>query len=644
MHRYAFGYSLYAWQMFAMARCFLFLLLIANVALLPAQVDTSLVLSEVTVTASRFRAGQLGNQVLEIDSSSLVLSPSRNLADVLQQHTTVFIKSYGLGSLATSSIRGAGASHTAIVWNGFQIRSPMLGQLDLALLPAVFIDEAQVQFGGNSALWGSGAVGGVIQLDNKIRFDQGWRLSLQNQTGSFGQWHHDARVHFSNHNFASTTRIFHQTAKNDFPYRIRPDAPERRQSNAAFRQTGILQENRIKLSPRQQVGVRLWLQRAGREIPPTTTQSFSVAEQEDEALRATLDWQYLGDQIIWQARTGIFGESIHFRDSIGGVDARSHSWTSISEAEGQWQLNAEHSFNFGINYTHTTGTADGYSDGKVQNQTALFVAHHWENQSGLRTRLSLRQGLADGAFLPIIPALGIEQDVTPWLLAKASVTRNYRLPTFNDLYWNPGGNPDLKPEDGWSQELGLESHFQTKTGKLSYSVTAFNRNIRDWIMWQPGDFFWSPQNVAKVWSRGLEQRLNYQSKINNIQFKISAGYDWIRSTNQQINREAAIGKQLIYVPDYQAFGNVSLTWQGVHIAYQHQYVGEVFTRSDNTAWLPAYQLGFLDLRYRADWQKFSGSLFFRVNNLWDAEYRAIENRRMPGRSFQAGFSFDFKQK
>jgi iron complex outermembrane receptor protein len=156
--------------------------------------------------------------------------------------------------------------------------------------------------------------------------------------------------------------------------------------------------------------------------------------------------------------------------------------------------------------------------------------------------------------------------------------------------------------------------------------------------------FWSPQNVAKVWSRGLEQRLNYQLAINNIQLAISTGYDWIRSTNQQINREAAIGKQLIYVPEHQAFGNVSLTWRGVHIGYQHQYTGEVFTRSDNSQSLPAYQLGFLDLRYNARWQTFGGSLFVRVNNLWDVEYRAIENRRMPGRSFQAGVRFDFKQR
>ena len=72
-----------------------------------------------------------------------------NLAGLLADNSVVFIKSYGRGGLATASFRGTAASHTQVLWNGFQITSPMLGQVDLSLVPAVFFDEAKLQYGGS---------------------------------------------------------------------------------------------------------------------------------------------------------------------------------------------------------------------------------------------------------------------------------------------------------------------------------------------------------------------------------------------------------------------------------------------------------------------------------------------------------------
>lgn len=615
-----------------MARFAIFWLFLLAYTGAPAQADTTLALETVTITASRFRQTPIGHQVITLDSSRLQAIPSLSIADLLQQNTGIFIKSYGLGSLATSSIRGASAQHTAVIWNGFPIQSPMLGQLDLALLPVSFTDEVQVQYGGNGAIWGSGAVGGVLQLNNKLPYDKGLQIRYNSQIGSFAQFHNDVKFGFSNSKFATSTRLLHQTAENNFPYRVTPDAPEKRQQNAGFQQIAILQENRFQIKSNQHLNVRLWLSKAQQEIPPTTTQNFSAAKQDNEFLRTTLDWQWTEKQWIVQARTGVFYDFIHYQDSIAGINSPSHSWTSISEAEAQWNLNAQNHIHFGINHTFAKGEADGYPEGQQQRQSAIFAAYRWQ-VSTWRSQLSLRQGFANH---DLIPSVGLEHDITKWFLIKANITKNFRLPTLNDLYWQPGGNLNLQSENGWAEELTVQAHWKSKHWTFAYSITGFNRNVDNWILWVPGDSYWSPQNISEVWSRGLEQRLNFKFQISNFKFDLSGGYDLIRSTQQHASTAANLNKQLIYVPEQQAFGRLAIQFHDLALSYQHQYTGSVFTRSDNLASLPQYQLGYLYARYGLTFKKIQSNIFLQINNLWDAEYRVIERRRMPGRNFQLG--------
>ncbi|MDV7399099.1 TonB-dependent receptor, partial [Arthrospira platensis SPKY1] len=87
----------------------------------------------------------------------------------------------------------------------------------------------------------------------------------------------------------------------------------------------------------------------------------------------------------------------------------------------------------------------------------------------------LRQELVDGAFTPIAPSLGLERPLTNWLSLKARFSRNYRLPTFNDLYWQPGGNPDLLAESGWSQEATAAARIKIRRQQWQLSLTGFNR-------------------------------------------------------------------------------------------------------------------------------------------------------------------------
>ncbi|MDZ7776138.1 MAG: TonB-dependent receptor [Bacteroidales bacterium] len=93
---------------------------------------------------------------------------------------------------------------------------------------------------------------------------------------------------------------------------------------------------------------------------------------------------------------------------------------------------------------------------------------------------------------------------------KGNVSRNYRLPTLNDLYWQPGGDPELLPERGFTLETGLKYLSQKRNGwHGGAEITWFRNDISNWIAWQPDGImsYWTPKNITEVLSQGIEAQL-----------------------------------------------------------------------------------------------------------------------------------------
>ena len=103
------------------------------------------------------------------------------------------------------------------------------------------------------------------------------------------------------------------------------------------------------------------------------------------------------------------------------------------------------------------------------------------------------------------------------MVLKASVARNYRYPTLNDRYYQPGGNPDLRPEHGFTYDggisfaLGGEAEGYTLRGE----ATLFDSHIDDWILWvQARRGYWTPRNVRKVHNYGAETKVDASVRLS----------------------------------------------------------------------------------------------------------------------------------
>lgn len=609
------------------------------------QLDTILALREVEISAEKIRKQPVGAQIKKWKSEDITELPVQNIGDLMSTESGTFIKSYGSGSLATSSIRGGSAGHTLVLWNGFSLQSPILGLLDLSLLPLNSVEEISFQKGGNSAIWGSGAIGGVIAMNNQPNFGMYRSLDVKSTFGSFGNYNQEVKFGYGGLRVYGVTKIFHQQGKNDFKYFIAPGFPKRQQTNAEVSQQNILQDLYWKIDKKNQIAFHFWQQFSDRNIPPTNVQTKSKAHQNDRSSRLMLDWKNVNETYVLQGKIGFFKEHLDYYDDETGLISLSNFSTLTSEFKGQKFFGNKHKILGAITHSFTTANNDGYVESPTENRSAIQLSYFFQ-QNNYKFQTSIRQELIDGKLVPIVPSFGFDYSFFSWLKFQGKVSRNYRLPTLNDRFWNGGGNENLKPESGWSEEATLSSPFKIGKSNFEFSITGFNRNINNWILWAPaqGQSFWSAFNISEVWSRGLEPRFSFfyknKEEEKSLKIKIDVGYDYIKSTNEvamELPRRE-VGEQIIYVPLHQAFGRATLSWKNIGLSYQHSFTGEARGQYGQ---LEKYQVGNLRMQYSTDWKKCKSTVFFNINNLWNVNYIVVERRPMPGTHFQLGIKFSF---
>ena len=171
------------------------------------------------VTVSGRKLSEMGITRTELDSSALRENVIHSMADVLAQNTSIFIKSYGRGTLATASFRGTAPSHTQVQWNGMAVNSPMLGMVDFSLIPSYFIDNATVYHGAGSVGVTGGGLGGAITLQTEAPKQRGFNLNFIQGISSFDTYDEFLHLTYGTDQFQTSTRFCFVTSDNDFKYR-----------------------------------------------------------------------------------------------------------------------------------------------------------------------------------------------------------------------------------------------------------------------------------------------------------------------------------------------------------------------------------------------------------------------------------------
>jgi iron complex outermembrane receptor protein len=144
-------------------------------------------LHEVQVNATR-RMKDAGVQQTILDTTVLHQNIALSMSEILTQHSTLFIKSYGRATESTAEFRGTSPSHTQVLWNGMKINSPMLGTVDFSTIPSYFIDNVRLLHGASSLTVTDGGMGGAVDMQTLPLFNQGYAVQYIQGIGSYSTY------------------------------------------------------------------------------------------------------------------------------------------------------------------------------------------------------------------------------------------------------------------------------------------------------------------------------------------------------------------------------------------------------------------------------------------------------------------------
>ena len=247
----------------------------------------------------------------------------------------------------------------------------------------------------------------------------------------------------------------------------------------------------------------------------------------------------------------------------------------------------------------------GYRSGRFE--LSGSVSAKWRPLDRLGVSVVLREELFGRKWTPVIPALFVDGVISQKgnLTAKASISRNFRFPTLNDLYFLPGGNPNLRHESGWTYDAGVSFALGKKgVYSLTGSATWFDSHIKDWIIWLPtAKGFFSPKNIKDVHAYGVEMQAELSVALApKWQLGINGNFSWTPSINEGEAQSAAdrsVGKQLPYVPEFSSSITGSLSWRRWTFLYKWCWYSERFTMSSNdlslSGKLPEYFMSNISL-------------------------------------------------
>ncbi len=605
------------------------------------QPDTIYVLDSIVVFDSTGNLAIKGGSSQTIVLDDFNQLPPFTIADAMEGASSVFIKNYGPGTLSTLALRGGTASHTKLTWNGIPVESPMLGQLDLSLLPATFFDKMQIMRGGNSTVQGSGSVSGTINLITELENER--KLQVFSEIGSFANQRHGLSMTNGGRAWHGQTRFIFSKGKNNFPYMPITTLPARRLKNASINQKGIMQSFRLELTERKNINVHLWNQSSVREIPPLLTQSRSTAKQDDDSFRMVMSYENNAVKRNEKYRIAFFNVTNKFRDPEIRLSSRNHFTSFIGSYTGDFKVGEETNLILGTNHNITRAHTLAYEKAQSEYQNLIFATAEITRKK-LKVRAGISSGWAGTFIQPVLPFVNLEYYLDKWTLG-TKLSRNFRLPSLNDRYWIPGGNPTLKPEGGWSEEIRIVFKHRGPTFSIANTNTVFNRRIKNWILWSrsPSNNFWSAQNLGKVWSRGIEWNAQLRYLIAaDFSIRLDVKYSYILSTSQQKLDVPEIrrGQQLFYIPKSLASALIAIKFKSLETQYDYRLTGSFRGINEN---LEGYRLGLVRFSFLSRFWGNELLFYFRLNNVWNTDYLIIENRPMPGRNIQAGVKIRFGQ-
>ncbi|MFA5275492.1 MAG: TonB-dependent receptor [Candidatus Omnitrophota bacterium] len=589
-------------------------------------------LNKIVVTPSRIEesSGDVGRVVDVATSGEIERVGAQDLSDVLTDFTSVNISDNGgPGADKNIRMRGSTAAQVLVLMDGRPINNPRDGQVDLANIPLEDIDRVEIMHGPGSSLYGSSAMGGVVNIITKNPPKKGQKAEVYSSFGT-------ARTYIE--------RMLYGAKVSKFGFLINGGY----QSSAGFRQNSAFNakdcnlkleyefnnENNININSgfyKSRVGVPYKIDTPDLDAKQNTLKRFfdfnwSFKPEPQTALLAKVYQSY--DRLEYIDYSPNYIKDTH-GTTVRGIDLQFDK-----QLLDLYRLVC--GFNYVKNMNDSTASAKHKYDvaaGYIENRFDLF-----EN---LKINLNARVDDYSNFGTEINPSFDFLYSLSENIKFHGLISRSFRAPTFNDLFWprrdyyyegfwvgGEEGNSNLLPEKGVTEEIGTE----VKINKLlTLGLTYYHSDYKDLIQWSDdGTGVYRPMNVNSALIDGLE----FENKIfitGNLDLDLNYTYLMARDDNTH--------KYLVYQPVNKFDACLKYSdHKGLVVELKGQFTGQRFADADNNTKVKDFFVFGINVSKKF---KPGFTCFAYINNLANRKYQVLQGFPMPGFSFTGGAKVEF---
>jgi vitamin B12 transporter len=578
-------------------------------------------LGRVVVTANReaVPADEVLASVTVLDRDDIAASQAPDLLTLLGRQAGVDIaRTGGPGQASTVFLRGGNSSHALVLVDGIRVNAATSGILDFAHLPLAQVERIEIVRGPRAALWGSDAIGGVIQVftrDPSRAFAEAHAGSYETAGASAGGGiaRGDARIGLAA-GFEGT-RGYSATSPDGAFYNPATDADP----------DGYHNRN-LSLRGQVPVGNQL-LQGSGLLTDADVEFDAGMGGERTDALN-----RVFGLRLSGPLAGGRWSHALAAGHSSEDLDTPAFGSRFGSARDSvDWlhtfALDDDNSLSAGVNWSRETGYSREFGStafDSSRRNAALFAS--WRGQAGAHAfEASVRHDDNSQFGGATTGNVGWGWQAAPTLRLRATWGQGFRAPNFNELYY-PGffgsfaGNPDLQPERSTSAELGLA--WQPSASQR-VELSAYRSRVRDLIVFGGVDF--RAENIDRASIDGAE--LDWHGEFAAL--TLSANATW------QDARDAETGEALLRRAPRKA--NIAADWRFDNAATLGLDASFVSRRPDFGGDLGGYAR--VDLRAAAP---LSGGwrLEARLENLGDRDYALVNGYETAGRSGSVAIRWD----
>ncbi len=539
----------------------------------------------------------------------------QNIVELLNTVAGVTVTNLGGPGQSTSVfMRGTESNHTLILVDGVRVGSATLGTTSFSSMSVGLIERIEVVKGPRGALWGSDAIGGVIQIfTKKLKSGEGY---VSGSVGSHGFWKTEAAIGLGDESHSLTIAAAKEESDGinatDYAGQEDEDGYERK-SFSINGYSQLTDEYSLNLVSRYEEGGSQYDNKYGGS-DENEHKNYSVklggAYNSGKLLVETsiAKSQDQGGTFSGNAQPKVVSEITTKRDQFGLL--------------GQYSLNAKTSFVSGFDWyeERVSNSTLAYAQDK-RIARALFVqARHQQDEFLFEgaVRKDDIQGLDKETTYNLSAGYQLNED---WLVSLSKGT-GFKAPTFNDLYWPGAGNPTLKPEKVESIEILVRNQFENG----SVEVSIYDSEIENLIDWAPdAGGIWHPENIDNATAKGVDLTVSLQA--GGLSHLLAAGY--------VDTEDKSTGKQLRRRPKVTATYSLGYQLDELTANLVLDYRGKSEDSSDT---LSSVLLTNLSLSYDITTEL---SVTGKVNNLFDKDYVVADHYLTDGVNYQLAATYTF---